>query len=337
MSVLYRLRNLKKTFERRTVLDVETLSLERGKIIALLGPNGAGKTTLLEIMAFLSGPTSGQMWFNEQKVDFIGGRLIHLRRRVVLVQQDPVLFSTSVSRNVDFPMRIRKTPKAERERIVGELLDLVGMRAFEHARATKLSSGETQRVAIARSLACFPEVILLDEPTANVDVENGIALERIVQDINRSKGLSVIFTTHNMIQASRLADETVFLYEGKVAESIYENIFSGRIETDEDGCRQCIAQNGLSLRVKSEKSGPVRISIDPSSVTISHNGNRFSKDNTFKGKLIQFTHERNRVRVIVDVGIPLSVLIPQAVFSSLHLIIGEDVWLNCPAESIEVF
>jgi tungstate transport system ATP-binding protein len=99
------------------------------------------------------------------------------------------------------------------------------MRDFGHARAHKLSSGETQRVSIARALACFPEVILLDEPTANVDVENQIAIERIIREINRTKSISVVFTTHNMIQASRLADETVFLYEGKVARSIYENIF----------------------------------------------------------------------------------------------------------------
>jgi tungstate transport system ATP-binding protein len=335
--VLYELRNLRKAFDERTVLDLEKLSLEKGKILGLLGPNGAGKTTLLEIMAFLSSPTSGEMWFNQQKVDFTGGKLIHLRRKVVLVQQDPILFSASVSKNVDFPLRIRKTPKAKRERIVGELLDLVGMQAFMNARAHKLSSGETQRVAIARALACFPEVILLDEPTANVDVENQITIERIIQEINWAKGISVIFTTHNMIQASRLAGETVFLYEGKVARSIYENIFSGQIETDESGCKHCIAQNGLMFRVDSEKSGPVRMSIHPSDVKISQNGNLFSPDNTFKGRLIQLTDEQNRVRALVDVGIPLSVLIPKELFSSLHLGLGEHVWLNCPTESIEIF
>jgi len=335
--VLFKLRNLKKTYDGRTVLDLERLSLDRGKIISLLGPNGAGKTTLFEIMAFLSSPTSGEVWFDQEKVDFTTGKLMHLRRKVVLVEQQSIPFSTKVWKNVAFPLRIRGTPKARRERIVEELLDLVGMGGFRHARAHKLSGGETQRVAIARALACFPEVILLDEPTANVDVENQIAIERIIQEINRTKGISVIFTTHNMIQSSRLADETVFLYEGKAARSIYENIFSGHIETDRNGCKHCILQQGLSLGVDSEKSGSVRISIDPSAVKMSQSQSNASVQNTFKGKLIQLTDEQSRVRVLVDVGIPLSVLIPKEVFGSLGLGMGDDLWLTCPQESIQVF
>ncbi len=335
--MLYELRNLKKIYDGRTVLDLEQLSLDRGKITSLLGPNGAGKTTLLEIMAFLSGPSSGEVWFEQEKVNFTTGKLMHLRRKVVLVEQQSILFTTRVWKNVAFPLRIRGASKAKRERIVEELLDLVGMGAFGHARAHKLSGGETQRVAIARALACFPEVVLLDEPTANVDVENQIAIERIMQEINQKKGISVIFTTHNMIQASRLADETVFLYEGKVARSIYENIFSGHIETERNGCKQCILQYGLKLGVDSPKSGPVRISIDPSAVKISQSRANASAENTFKGKLIQLTDEQSRVRALVDVGIPLSVLIPKEVFGDLGLEMGAEVWLTCPVESIEVF
>jgi tungstate transport system ATP-binding protein len=263
--------------------------------------------------------------------------LIHLRRKVVLVEQQSILFTTKVWKNVAFPLRIRGTPKARRERIVEDLLDLVGMGGFRHAKAHKLSGGETQRVAIARALACSPEVILLDEPTANVDVENQIAIERIIQEINQTKGISVIFTTHNMIQASRLADETVFLYEGKMARSIYENIFSGHMETDRTGSKHCVLQCGLRLGVGSEKSGPVRISIDPSAVKISQSRSNASMENTFQGKLIQLTDEQSRVRVVVDVGIPLSVMISKEVFGSLGLAMGQDVWLTCPQASIQVF
>ena len=335
--MLFELNNLKKTYDGRTVLDLERLSLDCGKIISLLGPNGAGKTTLLEIMAFLSRPSSGEVWFNQEKVDFTTSKLIHLRRKVVLVEQQSILFTTRVWKNVAFPLRIRGTSKARRDQIVEELLDLVGMGAFRHAKADKLSGGETQRVAIARALACSPEVILLDEPTANVDVENQIAIERIIQKINQTKGISVIFTTHNMVQASKLADETVFLYEGKVARSIYENIFSGHMETDRTGSKHCVLQCGLRLGVGSEKSGPVRISIDPSAVKISQSRSNASMENTFQGKLIQLTDEQSRVRVLVDVGIPLSVMISKEVFGSLGLGMGDDVWLTCPQASIQVF
>jgi len=260
-----------------------------------------------------------------------------LRKKIVLVQQQPILFSTTVSKNVEFPLKIRNTPKAQRELIVGDLLSLVGMEMFRHAIAHRLSGGETQRVAIARALACSPEVILMDEPTTSVDVENQITIERIIQEINREKRISVIFTTHNMIQASRLADEIVFLYEGKIAQSIYENIFSGRIEAGEKGGKYCILQNGLKLRVHSQKSGPIRISIDPRAVKLNQKGSNPSMYNSFKGTLIQLSDEQTRVRALVDVGIPMSVLIPKEVFKRLNLDLGEEIWLYCPEESIDVF
>jgi len=334
--VLYELKNLIKTYGQRTVLNLERLNLEKNKILGLLGPNGAGKTTLLEILAFLIRPSEGDIWFKKEMVNFTNGNLMDLRRKVVLIQQQPLLFTTTVFKNVEYPLKIRKTPRAKRERVVKELLDLVGMGMFTHASAHKLSGGETHRVAIAQALACFPEVILMDEPTASVDVENQINIERIIIEINREKGISVIFTTHDMIQASRLADETLFLYEGKVAQSIYENIFSGLIEVNPKGYKYCVLNSGLKLRVCSQKSGSIRISIDPKAVKLNHKGSP-SKYNSFKGTLIQLTDEQTRVRALVDIGIPMSVLIPKEAFKSLHLNLGEKVRLYCPKESIDVF
>jgi tungstate transport system ATP-binding protein len=335
-TVLYELKNLIKTYDQRTVLNLEKLSLEKNKIHGLLGPNGAGKTTLLEIMAFLIRPSAGDLWFKKERVNFNKGKLMGLRRKVVLIQQQPLLFTTTVFKNVEYPLKIRKTPRAKRESIVKELLDLVGMGMFRHANAHKLSGGETHRVAIAQALACFPEVILMDEPTASVDVENQINIERIIKEINREKRISIIFTTHDMIQASRLADKTLFLYEGKVAQSIYENIFSGYIEVDPKGYKYCVLNSGPNLRVSSQKSGSVRISIDPRAVKLNQKGSP-SKTNNFKGTLIQLADEKTSVRALVDIGIPLIVLIPKQVFKSLHLQLGEKVWLYCPEESIDVF
>jgi len=336
--VLYELKNLKKTYDQRTVLDLKKLKFEKNKVLGLLGPNGAGKTTLLEIMAFLIRPDAGDLWFEKERVNFTNGKLMDLRRKVVLIQQQPILFTTTVFKNVEYPLKIRKTPKAERKKIVKELLELVGMGMFEYASAHKLSGGETHRVAIAQALACLPEVILMDEPTASVDVENQINIERIIKEINQKKNISVIFTTHNMIQASRLADETVFLFEGKVAQSIYENIFSGQIEADSNGDKYCVLHNGMKLRVSSQKTGSIRISIDPSMVKLNQKESGPSMHNCFKGTLIQLTDEQSRVRALVDVvGTPLSVLIPKEVFKGLHLELGEKAWVNCPKESIDIF
>jgi tungstate transport system ATP-binding protein len=336
-SVLYELEGLKKAFDGRTVLDLEALSLQRAKVHGVLGPNGSGKTTLLEILAFLSSPSSGGIRFEGEPVGFTSSKLRPLRRKVVFVPQHPILFTTTVSKNVGFPLKIRKTPKTRRDRIVEELLELVGMGRFRQEKAHKLSGGETQRVAIARALACFPEVILLDEPTANVDVENQITIEQILREINLTRAISVIFTTHNLVQATRLADKIVFLFDGKMAESIYENIFSGSIETNPAGDKFCVLHNGIRLMVRTDKSGPIRISVDPSRVKITKNPGDTKRDNVLKGRLIQLTDEEGQVRALVDMGVPVSVLVPKEAFNNLTVGMGDEIWLTVPLDSIEVF
>lgn len=335
--MLYEIKRLEKSYDGRRILNLKDLSLKKGRVIGLLGPNGAGKTTLLEIMAFLLAPTSGDLWYENKRVDFNSSRLINLRHKVVLVQQHPILFTTTVYHNVEFPLRIRKIPKTHREKIVDELLCLVGMEAFRGIKAHKLSGGETQRVAIAQGLACSPEVILLDEPTASVDVENQIVIERIIRDVNRQKNISVIFTTHDRIQASRLADDTVFMFDGNIAGSAFENIFAGNIEAEPNGRKTCVLQSGLRLRIESEKSGPVRISINPETICISQGPFLFSDENSFKGRLIQLTDEKSLVRALVDLGIPLSVLTPKEIYQGVSLSLGEEVWLKIPPESLEIF
>jgi tungstate transport system ATP-binding protein len=334
--MLYQLKNIIKAYNRRTVLDLKHLSLQKGKVIGLLGPNGSGKTTLLEILAFLLPPTSGEIWFKQEKVNSNMGRLMKLRRKVVLVQQHPILFTTTVYKNIDFPLKIRNTPKIRRSEMVDELLELVGMASFRNAGAHTLSGGQTQRVAIARALACSPEVVLLDEPMSSVDVENQITIERIIREINQIKGISVVFTTHDVVQTSRLADDTIFLLEGKVAKSIYENIFSARIETGTGDHKICTLPNGLRLKVQSEKSGPLRISIAPGELILSANIPT-AAENTVKGKIIQLNEERIHVRALVDAGVPLNVLIPKESFNHHDMGIGDDVWVTCPVESIDIF
>jgi tungstate transport system ATP-binding protein len=305
-------------------------------VTGLLGPNGAGKTTLLEILAFLLPPTAGEIWFDKEKIHSNMGRLMTLRRKVVLVQQHSILFTNTVYKNIEFPLKIRNTPRAERNATVNELLDLVDMASFSHSEAHTLSGGQTQRVAIARALACSPYVILLDEPMSSVDVENQITIERIIRKINQDKGISIVFTTHDVVQTSRLADETLFLFEGKVAKSLYENIFSANIKTGADGRPYCVLPNGFKLRTHSEKTGPTRISISPGKVRISQT-HLDTGENARRGKIIQLNHEQFNVRVLVDVGIPLNVLIPTASFNGHEMAIGKDVWITCPAESIDIF
>lgn len=334
--MLYKMKALTKTYGNRTVLDI-SMSLERGKVIGLLGPNGAGKTTLMEVLAFLTPPTSGEVWYNDRRVDFEKKEVNALRRTVVLVQQSPMLFSTSVNHNVEFPLKLRGIDRNKRKKTVQELLSLVGMETFSRAKAHRLSGGETQRVAIAQALACDPEVILFDEPTASVDIENQIGIERIIRDINRNKGISVVLTTHDMLQASRLSDDIVFLREGRISEHEYENIFSGHIGRNPKGKTVCILRDGVTIPVRTEKNGRVRIAVDPKAAGIAGVEPNGGRDSLIRGRLVQLTDEKKHVRALVDIGVPLSILIVKKQVRSIQMEIGENVWISIDPERVSVF
>ena len=334
---LFEAKNLKKTYQGRTVLDLPELLLEKGRIYALQGPNGSGKTTLLEILSLLIPPTTGDLSYRGKTVDFTSRGLTLLRREIVMVHQNPVLFTTTVHGNLEFGLKVRGLPKSTREALILESLDLVGMRGFLHAEAHKLSGGETQRVAIARALACSPRVMLFDEPTSSVDVENRNIIERIIGDINSEKKISVLFTSHDLTQASKLSHEVIPLFEGRKVPSVYENIFMSTICAGDAGKMRCHIRDDISLTAETGAEGKVKISIDPLKIRLHRNGDHGSDSNRLKGKLVQLTDEQNLVRAAVDVGIPLNVLLPKESFREQSLTIGDEVTVLIPREAITVF
>jgi len=336
--MLFELTNIKQIFDGRTVLDVPELTFEKGLVYALLGPNGSGKTTLLEILALLTRPTSGEIRYNDQPVRFGNGSdVTALRREIVMVHQNPVLFTSSVYRNVEFGPGVRGLSKNGRERIIEESLDLVGMRGFRNAEAHKLSGGETHRVAIARALACSPKVLFFDEPTANVDVESQIAIERIITDVNTQKGISIVLTTHDHIQATRLCQRVISLFDGRVVPSTFENIFSGRIITGADETKFFLIQDDIPLPVETEKKGPVRLSINPLKIRLRKDRGAHIAGDLFKGRLIQLTAEQGHIRAVVDIGVPLNVFLTADTLTNLALIVGEELEVRVPKDSIRLF
>ncbi|MEA1899760.1 MAG: ATP-binding cassette domain-containing protein [Thermodesulfobacteriota bacterium] len=214
--MLYVLSKITRKYGSRTVLDIPLMEIEKGKIYALLGPNGAGKTTLLNILGFLEVPTTGDILYRSKTVNFSESSLQNLRREVVMIDQHPILFTGTVYKNVEFGLKIRRISQKKRGIIIEETLDLVGMSAFVQAQAHRLSGGETQRVALARALAVSPEVLLCDEPTSNLDVENQTAIINTLKQINEQRKTTIMFTTHYMYQVSSLAHHTFFLDHGKL-------------------------------------------------------------------------------------------------------------------------
>jgi tungstate transport system ATP-binding protein len=214
---IYRLRNLTRAYGERRVLDVDVLEVYKGEILAIVGPSGAGKSTLLRLLNFLEPPSSGEIVF--QGALFQVGREmpLELRRKVTTVFQRPMLLERSVRDNVAYGLRLRG--RCDAGQAIETTLSQVGLEQLARQRARTLSGGEAQRVALARAMILEPEVLLLDEPTANLDPYNVGLIEDIITSLNRQRGVTLVMVTHNVFQARRLADRVVFMLEGKVVES----------------------------------------------------------------------------------------------------------------------
>ncbi|MFQ5692783.1 MAG: energy-coupling factor ABC transporter ATP-binding protein [Nitrospinota bacterium] len=219
MTPLFELRDVKMVYgegprERREALDVPSLSLWPGRTYAFLGPNGAGKTTLLHILNGLLRPTQGEVRFHGRPLPW-NGRGRDLRRRMTLVMQSPWLFRGTALFNVMYGLRARGVDRREAGRRAGASLDEVGLSAFAERQVRSLSGGEAQRVALARALVLDPEVLLLDEPTSNLDEESCAYVEEVLQRLSRSGG-SVLLTTHRPGLAEVCKAEVLRLEGGRL-------------------------------------------------------------------------------------------------------------------------
>lgn len=208
-----------KIYGNRTVLNISHLELKADRVYTILGPNGAGKTTLLRILNLLISPDSGQLKFLGQDAITASDKTrLAMAREMCMVFQKPYIFRTTVYNNVAYGLKLRKEKKNKIKERVMEALDFVGMTSFAARPASKLSGGETQRVALARALALRPRVLLLDEPTANLDPASVQTIEGIIRGCRDLYGATVIMVTHNLFQAKRLADETILLFNGEIVE-----------------------------------------------------------------------------------------------------------------------
>lgn len=336
----FSLDKLTKVYRKRTVLDIEHLEIEDNYIYALLGPNGAGKTTLLHILGFLTNPDSGSLRYRSRRVKFLESQLQALRREVIMVDQFPILFSTTVQKNLEFGLKVRKISKKRRHYLIDEALDLVGMRDFLTARAYRLSGGETQRVALARALVLSPRVFLCDEPTSSVDSENQIIIANILKQINANRKVTVIFTTHDRFQATRLAHRTLVLDQGRLIENAYENIFSALVEGKQDGGNRCALQPDIVLDMQGNgqtcPSGRIRIFIDPNRIRPASRIENEAAGNHLKGTVQQVIKENSKIRVVVDAGACFTLLMPESTYRENRIIVGDMINFFVPLDAIRV-
>jgi len=211
---LYELNNVQQSYSGRCVLNVERMAVEKGEILALVGPSGAGKSTLLRLLNFLEAPSKGCLAFDGHPVS--DPFPLAYRRRVTTVFQRPVLLRRSVVANLKYGLTLRGEKLSPDSQAYW--LEKLGLTKLANQSATKLSVGEAQRVALARALLVRPDVLLLDEPTANLDPYNVGLIEDIVRAENVQRGVTIVLVTHNIFQARRLAHRTGLLLNGVLIE-----------------------------------------------------------------------------------------------------------------------
>lgn len=214
------LKNITKKFGYNVVLDNISLAIEKGKTTVVIGPSGCGKTVLIKHMIILLRPSSGEIYFKDQRIDNLREKELNkIRTHYGFLFQGGALFdSLSVTENIIFP--IRQHTKIKDWKKVGELvktkLAMVGLDGFQNYYPANLSGGQRKRVALARAIALNPEVIMYDEPTTGLDPIRSDVINELILKLQRELGITTVVVTHDMKSAYKIADRIIMLHEGSI-------------------------------------------------------------------------------------------------------------------------
>ncbi|NOQ43703.1 MAG: ATP-binding cassette domain-containing protein [Dehalococcoidia bacterium] len=353
---LIRVANVGQEYGGKYVLKGVNLEIESGEVFALIGPTGAGKTTLIRLLNLLETPTSGQVYFDGVDVTRSERQRLKARRRMAYVQQKPIVFKMNVYGNVACGLKWRKVKKEVVRSKVDNALELVGMLDYTKRDARTLSGGEMQRVAIARALVTDPEVLLLDEPTANLDPISIAKVEEVLEQIIGEKNITILMATHDIPQGQRLAGRMGVLINGEilqigspnevfcspqnreVAELVgVENVLAGVITYKEDEL-VTVEVNGNSIQAISELplGEKVHVLIRPEDITFTPSRNVSSARNMFDGEIIRMTQVGQLVRIEVDCAIPLLGVLTRVSAQELGLAMGKRLYASFKVTAIHV-
>jgi len=203
-----------KTYNGIPILRDCSFTFAGGRTYVLQGPNGSGKSTLFRMLALLEKPDRGTIAYQDNGL--ILENNLALRRRFTLVLPRTGIFNATVYQNVAYGLKIRGINRGEIETKVNEVLSAVGLAHKKRQRALELSSGETKRLGIARAMVINPEVLMLDELTANIDPANTVIIEDIIFQMKQNRQATILMITHDPAQAERLGDELLFMRDGKI-------------------------------------------------------------------------------------------------------------------------
>ncbi len=357
---MIRLRGITKKFGKTDVLKGIDLEIKDGEIFTLIGPSGSGKTTILRIIDLLEKPTSGTYFFDGADTQEPGVDELAFRRRIAMVFQKPAVLNTTVDENIAFGLKFRHTGTAEIAKQVPSALELVGLSHLSGRRAVTLSGGEMQRVALARAMVTNPELLLMDEPTANLDPVSSEMIELLIKRINTEHKTTIILATHDMAQGQRLADRIGVMMDGslvqqgsiqdiffrpngqKIARFVgIDSIMTGIVTKNSDG-HAFIDVNGVCIEAITPLQPPNRVELylRPEEVTISLSAPSGqgvkSTRNRLSGTITKILPNGPFMRVTIYCGFPLVALVTRLSSEDLHLTVGTAVIAEIKATAIHI-
>jgi tungstate transport system ATP-binding protein len=353
---MLKLENINHFYGNRQVLKSINLEVAKGELFGLIGPTGAGKTTLLRIIDLLEAPASGEIYFDGAKVATTGRRPLDIRRRMAFVLQKPVVFNASVYDNIAAGLRWRRQSRSQISQTVEPLLEVTGLNALKDKNARTLSGGEAQRVAIARAVAVSPELLLLDEPTANLDPVSTLRIEEMIGDIYKRYQTTIIMTTHDLAQGRRLAGRIGVLVDGEMvqagqAEAVFsmphnrqvaefvgvENIVPG-VVTSRQGELAVIDLGGTLIEAVSDYDigREVYAIIRSEEVMLAKQRGTSSARNWLAGVITGVDTTATPARVNVDCGFPLVALVTRASLEEMGLKPGQPVYAGFKATGVHI-
>jgi energy-coupling factor transporter ATP-binding protein EcfA2 len=332
---VFRARNLAFGYTPgRSVLEVADFEVFRGSITAVIGSNGCGKTTLFKVLNGLLGPYTGSVLFHGREITAPGGRR-QMRRLSIYVHQKPYAFRERVAENVAYGLKVRKVPREQHSRRIEESLRAVGMEHLSHRQAQSLSGGERQRLAVARALALHPEVILLDEPTSNIDPESVRLIEKAVLDA-QSKGTTVLLSTHNLATAYRIATTVLPMEDGNL-DTDRNNVYHGAIGETGDSLGRFAIAGGGAISVPSQE-GPFTAAVVPmDDVILSRQKLVSSAQNQFSGPVTEVVPIGNLYRVRLACPFPLDALVTDRAVEQLEIAPGKALHAGFKASAVRLY
>jgi molybdopterin-binding protein len=334
----YSLRSITKIYPEIEALKGIDLDIS-DELIGIIGYSGVGKTTLLKILAGLEKPTSGSIRYNDIHITSDNVQL--LRKTATMIFQNPLFLRGDVFTNIAYGLRIRKLSEPVIKKKVNQILESVRLPDLAYRDTKKLSGGEQQRIALARALVLDPDVLLLDEPTSNLDPGNASIINDVLRE--ESENRVIVVATHDLYQVSSLANRVLYLKDGVISEEgaperieaitrFTENIFPG-ISKYVEGV-SAIRVDEIDIKFTEPVEGRVSIHVRPQDIILSNDWIETSARNQFRGSIVGVEEKNGVVMVSIDVGAVFRAQITRRSFDEMELSLGKEVNISFKASSV---